>query len=235
MVKRHLKRLAAPKGWPIKRKEYKWIIKPNSGPHPLKKCLPLNIVIKNLLRYAKTTREVKIILNQGRILVNKIARKDQKFPVGIMDVVEAPQLKQHYRMIYNKQGKFRLIPISEDEAKLKPAKIINKKTLKGKKTQLNFKDGTNMVVDKDNYKANDTIIIDMTKEGKERIKKHLKFEKGVTVYLTDGKHIGTRGVIEEIQNMFQNQTITFKVDSDVYQTSKEYTLVIDDSISTGEK
>lgn len=36
MVRRHLKRIAAPKTWPIKRKEHKWIVRPTPGPHPLK-------------------------------------------------------------------------------------------------------------------------------------------------------------------------------------------------------
>jgi len=234
MVKRHLKRLAAPKTWPIKRKENKWITKPSSGPHPIKKSLPLNIVIKNLLKYAKTTREVKLILNNGKILINKVARKDQKFPIGAMDVIEAPEVGERYRMAYTKQGLFNLIPISEEEAKLKPAKITNKTTLKGKKIQLNLNDGTNIIVEKDSYKVNDTVIIDMTSE-KEKIKKHLKFEKGATVYLTDGKHIGVRGTVEGIQSTFQDQTITFKVDKEIYKTSKHFAIVVDDSISTGDK
>jgi small subunit ribosomal protein S4e len=235
MVRRHLKRISAPKTWPIKRKEQKWIVRASSGPHQLKRCLPLNIVMKNLLKYTKTTREVKIILNEGKILVNKVARKDQKFPVGVMDVVEAPELGEQYRMAHSKQGKLKLIAISAEEAKLLPLKITNKTTLKGKKIQLNFNDGTNMILEKNGYKVNDTLIIDLTKEKKDRIKKHLKLEKGAMIYLTDGKHIGTIGIVEDIQSTFQNQTIIFKSDKDTYQTSKDYALVLDDSISTGEK
>jgi small subunit ribosomal protein S4e len=235
MVRRHLKRIAAPKTWSIKRKEHKWIVRPTPGPHPLKKCLPLNLVIKNMLKYAKTTREVKLILNDGKILVNKVARKDQKFPIGIMDVIEAPEIKEHFRMVYSQQGKLKLTPITEEEAKIRPTKIINKTTLKGKKTQLNFNDGTNMIVEKDGYKVNDTLLIDLTKEKKDSIKKHLKMEKGATIYLTDGKHIGTTGTIEDIQKTFQDQTIVFKSGEETYKTSKKFALIIDDSITTGEK
>ncbi len=234
MVRRHMKRMAAPKTWPIKRKEHKWVTRPNSGPHQLKKCLPLNLVIKNMLKYAKTSREVKIILNHGKVLVNNVARKDAKFPIGIMDVIQVPELREQYRMIYNKQGKLRLIAIDQEEAKTKPCKITNKKTLSGKKTQLNLNDGSNMIVDKDSYKVNDTLIIDLTKE-KDRIKKHIKFEKGARIYLTDGKHIGATGMIEEIQNMYPNPTIIFKTEKETYKTPREYALVIDDEITTGEK
>jgi len=152
-----------------------------------------------------------------------------------MDVIQVPELKEQYRVVYNPQGKLKLIAISAEEAKLKPCKITNKKTLKGKRTQLNFKDGSNMIVDKDSYKVNDTLILDLTKEKKDGIKKHLKFEKGATVYLTDGKHVGTTGVIEEIKNTYQNQTIIFKTEKETYKTSKDFALVIDESITTGEK
>ena len=63
MVKRHLSRLTAPKSWPIKRKSTKWITRPHPGPHTLKNCMSLNIVLKNILKYAKTTKEVKKILD----------------------------------------------------------------------------------------------------------------------------------------------------------------------------
>jgi ribosomal protein S4E len=39
-------------------------------------------------------------------------------------------------------------------------------------------------------------MIDLTKDKKDGIK-HLKFEKGAKIYLTDGKHVGTSGIIED--------------------------------------
>ncbi len=235
MTKRHLKRIPAPKVWPIKRKEYKWVARPNPGPYSLKKCLPLGMVIKNLLKYAKTSREAKLILNERKVLVNKISRKDLKFPLGVMDVIDAPTLKEHFRVVYNPQGKFKLLAISEEEAKLKPLKITDKKTLKGKKTQLNFNDGTNMIISKDTYKTNDTVIADLTKEKESRVKKHLKFEKGARIYLIDGKHIGSIGILEDVQTTYQNQTITFSIGKESFKTSKDFALVIDESITTSER
>lgn len=235
MTKRHLKRLTSPKTWPIKRKENKWITRTRPGPHSLKKSIPLKIALREMMGYARTGREAKIILNQGKILVNHMKRNDQKFPVGIMDTIEIPEIKEQYRMIYNDQGKFKFVKINKEEASLKPVRITNKTTLKGKKTQLNFNDGTNMIVDKDSYKVNDTLIIDMNKEEKNKISKHLKFEKGARIYLTDGKHMGNTGIIEEIHTTFQNKSITIKTEKGTYKTQQGYALVIDQSITTGEK
>ena len=59
MGKDHLKRLAAPKTWGITRKNTKFITKPVPGPHGMQAGMPLSVLIKEILNYAGTTREVK--------------------------------------------------------------------------------------------------------------------------------------------------------------------------------
>lgn len=232
MVKRHLTRLTAPESWPIQRKGIKWITRPSPGPHALENCIPLNLVIKSILKYAKTTKEVKKILDEGKILVDKKARKDFRFPMGIMDVLEIPQTKEHFRILYTPKGKFMVHKISAEESKSKPSKIISKKIIKGKKVQLNLYDGKNLIVDKDGFKVNDTLILSM--DAKPTIKKHLKFEKGALVYLVEGKYKGMSGTIEDIKPIFRNPTIKVKSKNKTFETSKYFAFVIDDSISVGE-
>lgn len=233
MVKKHLSRLTAPKSWPIKtRKGIKWIVKPSPGPHALNHCVPLSLVIKHLLKYAKTTREVKKILNEEKVRVDGKARKDHRFPIGVMDVLETPETKEAFRMLYTLKGKFKANKISAGESKLKPAKIVGKRILKGKKIQLNLYDGKNMIVDKGEFKVNDTLMLSM--DAKPAIKKHLKFEKGALVYLIKGKHMGLSGTIEEIKPVFRNQIIKVKSKNKTFETSKDFAFVIDDSISLGE-
>ena len=96
MGKSHLKRLNAPKSWPISRKRNMWITRPSSGPHKLVESMPLNTILKELLKYPKITKEVKNILNKKEILVDKIPRKDIGFPVGIYDVIEIPKTKEYF-------------------------------------------------------------------------------------------------------------------------------------------
>ena len=95
MGKNHLKRLNAPKTWPISRKGSKWITKQNPGPHKLNESMPLNIIIRDLLIYAKTTKEVKNILSNKDILINKRVIKEKKFPVGTFDIIEIPKTKEN--------------------------------------------------------------------------------------------------------------------------------------------
>lgn len=232
MVRRHLTRLTAPQSWPIQKKGVKWITRPNPGAHGLQNCISLNLILKNILKYAKTTKEVKRILSEGKVLVDKKARKDYKFPLGVMDVLEIPQTKEHYRVLYTPKGKFKVCKISAEESKLKPSKIIGKTILKGKKTQLNLYDSKNILTDKDDFKVSDTVIL--TLGDKPSIKKHLKFEKGATVYIVEGKYKGLSGVVEDIKQVFRNPTIKVKSKNKTFETSKHFAFVIDDSISLGE-
>src|SRR3989338_4664319 len=95
MVKNHLKRLKMPRTWPIPRKTNTWITRQNSGPHRIENSMPVNVVLRDLLGYARTTKEAKKILNDKEVLINKIARKDHRFPVGIFDIIEIPKNKEN--------------------------------------------------------------------------------------------------------------------------------------------
>jgi len=123
MVKNHLSRLASPKIWGIAKKGKKWVARPSCGPHALKRCLTINTLLQENLDYATRAKEVKRILYNKELLVDKIARKDYKFPLGLMDVVEFPTLKEAYRVVYNAQGFLRPIKIDAKEANLKLLKI----------------------------------------------------------------------------------------------------------------
>jgi len=70
MVKNHLSRLNAPTSWSIKRKVIKFTTRPSGGAHSLRESIPLSIVVTQLLKYARTRKEVKKILNEGKIFVN---------------------------------------------------------------------------------------------------------------------------------------------------------------------
>ncbi len=219
MVKNHLKRLAVPRSWPIKRKETKFICRPNPGAHQLKFGIPLGIFIRDILKYAKTMHEVKNILKNRNVLVDGVRKKEHRFIVGLMDVIGISEIKKYYRVILDKKGKISLIEIKENDASIKPCKVTGKNKVKGK-TQLNLFDGRNILVDKDDYKVNDTLIISFPNQ---EIKKHLKFEKNVLVFFTGGKHIGGTGVVEDIVS----DKIRYKnTKGEVFETLKKYAFVI---------
>src|SRR3989344_2780651 len=99
----HLKTLNAPQIWPVKRKKTKFVARANPGPHPFSRGITLNLLLKEVLNYARTTREVKKILNNGQIIIDKIQRRDHKFIVGLMDIIDVPTLGEHYRLLINEK------------------------------------------------------------------------------------------------------------------------------------
>ena len=217
-MKSHLKRLAIPKSWKVKRRGLTFIVRPYPGPHSIKLGLSLNSVMRDILRIAKNSKEVKKILHDNEILVDGIRRKEQKFPVGIMDVVEFKKSNEHYRVVLDK-GKIRLIAIDKKEGTIKPCRITGKSKVKGK-TQLNLYDGKNILVEKDEYKVGDTVIIGLPKQD---IKENIKLEKGCSIYLIGGKHIGDIGKIEGIIT----NKITYKNEKgEIIETLKKYVFVV---------
>jgi len=88
----HLKRFFAPKTWKIKRKGIKFVSKPSAGPHRREMSMPINVILRDLMGYAKTTREVKYLLNNKDVLVDaegNIAVDGKK--VGTIKIVAFPQ------------------------------------------------------------------------------------------------------------------------------------------------
>ena len=72
----HLKRLVASKTWPIRRKETAYTTRPSPGPHKASVSLPLNVVMRDLLKITASTKETKKVLNSGEILIDHKVRKD---------------------------------------------------------------------------------------------------------------------------------------------------------------
>ncbi|RME55508.1 30S ribosomal protein S4e [Candidatus Woesearchaeota archaeon] len=225
MVKQHLSRLAAPKTWPIKRKGIKFVTRPSPGPHSLETSMPINVILKEVLKFAKTTSEVKKVLHDKRVLVNKKVVKDYKFPVGLFDVLEIANSKEAYRMVLSPTGKFKFIAIDSKESNLKPYKITGKTILKGNKVQLNLDDGTNILVAKDNFKVNDTLYLSLDKK---EIKEHLPFKEGMLIYILGGNKVSSVGKLSLIKTFksLQPDNIIFKTKDGEFETRKNYAMVI---------
>jgi small subunit ribosomal protein S4e len=227
MVKNHLSRFVAPKTWPISVKKTKWTVRPISGPHKLKSCLPIALILREMLKVTNNLRETKNILHRKLVKIDRKTINEYKYPVGILDVIEVENSPPK-RLVLDEQGKFKLIDVKDTS--LKPLKIINKKLLKNKKLQLNFSDGRNLIIDKDNYKVNDTVIFDLEKK---KITKTLKFEKGAKVYLIGGKHAGLIGTLNETQvtsSKTKQEKITFDYEKKTYETLREYAYVVEENM-----
>ena len=195
-MSKHLKRLAAPRVLRLHRKERALTIRAAPGPHPLELAIPIGLVVRDYLSLCDTYKEARKIVSNGDILVDGVKRKNIKFPCGLMDVISIPKMRKSVRILFDRNGKLTLVPISESDAEWKLCRIQNKTIVKGKKVQLNLHDGKNKLVEKDEYKTGDVLKISF-KENK--IDDVYRFDKGTVSMIIGGTHIGEIASIEEIQ------------------------------------
>jgi len=195
MVKNHLKRLAIPKSWRLKKKESVFAIRPLSGSHSVELSMPLGILLRDVLKYADTLKEVKLILNHEKILLNKKEVKNYKYPVGLFDILEIEKTKDKFIVLINQVGKLVLKPYDKDVTFLK---VRSKNIVKGNKYMLGFLNGFTSLVDKkifDSTKVGDSIIFDLYKK---KIKDVINFKEGSFTYVFKGKYVGYIGKILSI-------------------------------------
>jgi len=201
--KKHLKRKPAPKLWPIHRKEAVWTVKPKPGPHPLSRCIPLVLVFRDMLRFAKTRKEANTVISQGKIKVNGKIRREELFPVGLMDVISTPETEKAYRVLPSEKGLI-LHPIETDETGFKLCRIEDKSIVRGGHVQLNLNDGTNILVqvkdpknpEEDVYQTMDTLNLSIPDQ---EILGHVKLAVGAPAIIIGGKNVGKYGKITAIE------------------------------------
>jgi small subunit ribosomal protein S4e len=209
--KKHLKRLNAPKHWMLDKLGGIFAPRPSTGPHKMRECLPLVLVLRNRLKYALTRQETMMIVMRRLVKVDHKVRTDINYPAGFMDVITMEKTGENYRLLYDVKGRFVLHRISAEEAKYKLCKVVQ--LSKGSKAMI----GTNpfhhgqaaaipYVVTHDGrtvrypdplIKPNDTIKFDIA-TGK--IVDFIKFEVGNTAMVTAGGNAGRMGVIMSIDN-----------------------------------
>jgi small subunit ribosomal protein S4e len=233
--RRHLKALAAPAFWPILRKEHKWVVNPSPGPHPIERCIPLLILVRDILKYAKTGAEARKIIAEGHFKIDGRVRRNYKYPVGPMDVIELPKTGEYYRVIPVPTKVLDLLKITPEEARIKPCRIENKTTVRGGHIQLNLHDGRNVLVKvsdprnpvEDVYETLGTVVISLEDN---RIIDYIPPEKGVIAIVIGGKNVGRVGrIVDIIPGALKRRKyiVTLQDKSgNLFQTSFEYVFPI---------
>ncbi len=197
--RKHLKRKPAPRFWPIHRKELVWTAKPKPGPHSGSQCIPLMLIIRDILRLAETQKEAKTIISQGKIKVDGKIQREERFPVGLMDVISIPAIEKAYRVLPSEKGLI-LHPIDKEEAEFKLCRIENKNRVKGGHVQLNLHDGRNVLVELDDPKNPEediyrTLDVLKLRVPDQEILEHTNLAEGVPAIIIAGKNVGRHGNI----------------------------------------
>ncbi|MBA3044729.1 MAG: 30S ribosomal protein S4e [Candidatus Thermoplasmatota archaeon] len=226
-MSKHMKRLTAPISWPVRRKTAVWVTKPTPGAHPIHRSMPLLVLIRDMAKYCDTAREARRIIGQRKIYVDGKVATNYKMPVGVMDVISVPDNKDHFRLLLDRLGHFRMMRISPEEAKWKLVRIENKTTIRNGKIQLNLHDGRNIVLDKNARKTGDTLKISIPDQ---KILGAHEFKEGNVAYLTGGAHIGELGTVQnvEITRSSASNIVKFK---DGFSTVKDYVFMVGEATS----
>jgi len=202
-AKRHLKRKPAPRFWPISKKQFVWAIRPSPGPHSLDTCLPLAMILRDVLGFVENRREAKKIVSSEKVLVNGMVRRKDDFPVGLMDVIYIGEIEKNYRVLPSPKG-FILHPIDGEEANFTLRRIENKTVVKNGHVQLNLHDGSNLAVKvadpknpvEDLYETLDVLKMSFSDK---QLLDHIKMKKGALAIIIGGKNMGKHGKIIEIE------------------------------------
>merc|ERR550514_849827 len=129
-----------------------WAPRPSAGPHKLRECLPLVVLLRNRLKYALTYRECKMIVMQRLIKVDAKVRTD---------MVSIEKTKENFRLLFDTKGRFVPHKVSKDEASYKLCRVkAVKNGPKGVPYAVTH-DGRTLKYPDPDVKTNDTIRVNL--------------------------------------------------------------------------
>ena len=193
----HLKRLNSPGSWRIAKKTNTFVSKTAAGPHNAS-AMPMAVWLRDHMGIAITMREVKRVLKSRAVLVNGAVCTDPKMGVGVFDIIALPSIDKYFRILRGKRGDIVSIPITAEAAQSRLCKIADKTIVKGGKIQLNLRYGANIIVDTQDYKPKDSVVLSLNPENKFEITDHFAFTEGNTAMVIGGRHSGKIGKITQI-------------------------------------
>lgn len=204
--KHHLKRLNTPRSLLLSKLGGVFTSRPTASPYKLRECIPLNIILRNKLKYALTQKEITAIVIRKYIKIDGKVRTDKNYAVGFGDVVGIQKAAKAFRIMFNTKGHFVLHKLNEQEAGFKLARVIRY----GKSNKANYghnplttgqeksipyiqtHDGRTIRFVDPQIRANDTVKIDLKTN---KVVGFIKCEVGNRVTIVRGNNAGRVGVI----------------------------------------
>ncbi len=206
----HIKRKTAPKTWALKKREGAYV-RVGRGKN-LHYSVPVVVLLRDILKIAKTEREVRGLLRRKQVKINGKEIQKPFFSVGLLDIIELPKTGKTYALVLNEKGKLGV----EEKRKELIAKVIGKTILKGDRQQINFFNGINLL-SKEKINTGDSAILE-----KGKIVKILPVKEGSIAMVIKGKHAGERGGVTKVEK----REITIKIKEGEIKTDKKNIFVI---------
>lgn len=202
----------APSKWCLDKLKGVYATRPSTGPHKLRECIPMTVLLRNRLKYALSGQEaIKICRNkQANLKVDGKVRRDPRFPLGTMDVVSIAKTNEHFRILYDIKGRFQPVRIDAKEAAFKLCKIKRKVIGKNKIPYIVTHDGRTIRYPHPDIKKNDSVKLNLETGEIDGI---VKFENGATVFVTGGNNVGRAGQLMHVEHHLGSYEIVHIRDS----------------------
>jgi small subunit ribosomal protein S4e len=188
--------MSAPRHWNLGKMGGVWAPRPSSGPHKLRECLPMTIILRERLKYALNGKECQQICMERCVKVDGKVRTDQNYPAGFMDVIELEKSNDRFRLLYDTKGRYVLHRIDREEAQYKLCRVNKVYVSAGKIPCAVTHDGRTIRYPDPDTKVNDVVKIDI-KTGKAG--DTLKFDLGAMVMITKGHNCGRVGTLMHVE------------------------------------
>lgn len=229
--KKHLKLLNAPHAWMLGKMDGIWAPRPSTGPHKLRECLPMVLILRNRLKYALTSQEANAICMEKLVKVDGKVRTDVSFPTGFMDVVSIERSNDTFRLLYDVKGRFVLHRIKAAEAGFKLCRVQKIDVSKKDTPFLVTHDGRTIRYPDPIIKAHDVVKVDLS-TGK--IIETLKFGTGKLCVINRGRNAGRVGVVHHVEKHPGSFDIVQVKDAsgNVFATRLKNVFVIGNDVST---
>lgn len=190
----------APSHWQLDKLGGTYATRPSTGPHKLRECIPLSVLLRQRLKYALTQQECfKICRDRGadNIRVDGKVRRDPKYPLGFQDVVSIHKTSENFRILYDVKGRFQPVKIDAKEAQFKLCRIKRKVLGQNKVPYVVTHDGRTIRFPHPDVKKNDTVKLNLETNAIDGI---IKFDNGATVFITAGNNIGRVGILQHVEH-----------------------------------
>lgn len=229
---RQLKRARAPAFWQIHRKEATWAPMTRTGPHSRDRSLPLVLILREILGYAKTAKEATRIVNSSKVKVDLIVRTDRNFPTGLMDVIQIEGSDQVFRVLPRPGRGLSLFPIDARESERKICKIVQKRMIGRGRVQISLHDGRTLTINpKDFQKAEEKLVVGGAVQLAlitQRVERYVPLQQGSIGLVTDGKNQGLYGKIVSITegSFARPKMAKVEIAGDSFETPADYVLPV---------
>ena len=212
----HRGRLAAPRHYPVSRKETSYVHDMEGSRSP-ERAIPVSIVLRDMLEYADTESEAKEIVQNNGVLRNGQPLSSIKQGVAVLDVITLSGEDTGFRAL-RRGDRFEL---AETEDTRRVAKITGKRDT-GEGYSYALHTGENHF-SKDDFETDTTLVF-----SQESLDQSVELKEGTEVVAVDGGHAGKTGELQEIHSNGRTPN-----EAEVSTEDEDFTTHLENLVATG--